>query len=139
MAVWRRLFAGSVALVAAVGLGACGEDDFENEPRPAAPIEITALVSKSKVKVSPSTAARVGAGIATITISNQSQDPAELTFDGPTDAASDPIPPGGVGSMKIELEQGDYSVSAGEGNDAREGDLSVGAPRESSQNDLLLP
>ena len=40
--------------------------------------------------------------------------------------------------MKLNLEQGDYTVSAADSS-ARETKLSVGPERTSSQNDLLLP
>ena len=66
------------AVAAAFAISACGEDDFENNPRPPSPIELTALINDSEVKVSPSTAAAVGAGLATFTISNQSTEPAAL-------------------------------------------------------------
>jgi hypothetical protein len=126
---------GAAAALAA-GAAGCGSDDFENEPRPATPVEVTARVDDREVAVSP---AKVGAGIVTFTISNQSPDPVVFTLDGPTDAAADQIPPGGVGNMKAELAEGDYEVSAGEASDAREGQLAVGPPRETSQNELLKP
>ena len=115
------------ALAAALGVGACGgEDDFKNEDRPAAPIEISARVSDEEVSISPSKPPTVGGGLATITISNQSQDPVTLTLAGPTDEASNPIPPGGVGSMKAELAEGEYEVTGGEESNAREDLLVVG-------------
>lgn len=139
MSVRSRLIVTAAALGAAFAVGACGEDDFENEPRPASPIELTALINDRKIKVSPSSAAAVGAGIVNFTISNQSQDPAALVLEGPTDDASKTILPGDVGNLKTELEEGDYVVSAGAESDARDGSLAVGPPRPSSQNDLLQP
>lgn len=129
----------AAALGAALAFAACGEDDFPNEPRPASPIEVTALINDREVKVSPSTPESVGAGMVTFTISNQSQDPATLVLEGPSDEASGEIQPGGTGSLKIELEEGDYLVSAGDDSNAREGQLGVGPPRDSSQNELLNP
>lgn len=125
---------GAVALLAAAT--GCGSDDFENEPRPATPVEVTARIDQREVAVSP---AKVGAGIVTFTISNQSPDPVIFTLDGPTDAAANQIPPGGVGNMRAELEEGDYEVNAGEPSDARETVLAVGPARETSQNELLKP
>jgi hypothetical protein len=139
MGVRSRLIVAVAALAAAFVLSACGEDDFENNPRPPSPIELTALISDRQVKVSPSKAAAVGAGLANFTISNQSADPAALVLEGPTDEASSEIAPGGTGSMKIALEEGDYVVSAGEDAKVRESALEVGPERESSQNELLLP
>jgi hypothetical protein len=138
MGVRSRLIAPVAALVAAFALGACGEDDFANDPRPAAPIELTARIADDVVNISPSKASQVGAGLATITISNQSQDPAVLVFSGPTDDESNEIVAGGTGDMKITLEQGDYTVSARD-SQARDAKLAVGPDRETSQNDLLLP
>lgn len=123
------------ALAAAVGVSACGEDDFVNDPRPPAPIELSARIGSDGVTVSPGEA---GAGLATITISNQTPDPARLVLEGPTDEASDEIIAGGTGSLKFALEEGEYAVSAGDGLGG-ESTLLVGPERESSQNDLLLP
>ena len=127
-----------VALVGAFALASCGEDDFENDPRPPAPIELTARIADDVVNVSPSSASQVGAGLANITISNQSQDAAVLLLDGPTDEQSEEIVAGGTGSMKIALAEGDYTVSA-QDSTAKQAKLEVGPDRPTSQNDLLLP
>jgi hypothetical protein len=132
----RRSLAVAAALCASAALAACGEEDFQNNPRPAAPIELSALVNDQKVVISPND---VGAGLATITVSNQSQDPATLTLSGPDDITSGPILPGNTAQIKGELRQGDYTVSAGDQSTARDGKLTVGPERQSSQNDLLLP
>ena len=127
----------AVAIAAAIGVSACGgEDDFENEPRPPETIELTARIDDKAVVVSPKA---VGAGPAMITVSNQGGETAVLTLEGPTDLAGDEIPPGGVGSIKGDLAEGDYEVSAGPESGARPGVLTVGSARESSQNELLLP
>jgi hypothetical protein len=128
-----------IVAATALGLGATGcggRDDFENEPRQPAPIEITASIKDRAVEVSPSD---VGAGLATFTIANLSDDPAQLTISGPTDDASNEIPPGGTGNLKATLREGTYEVSAGEDARPRSGELEVGPERASSQNELLLP
>ena len=122
------------ALVAALALAACGEDDFENNPRPPAPVELTARIGDDSISLGPQ---EIGAGLANVTVSNQTPDPVRLVFEGPTEEESDEIVAGGVGSLKVALEEGEYSVSDGEGE--REAQLTVGPARESSQNDLLLP
>ena len=122
------------ALVAALALAACCEDDFENNPRPPAPVELTARVGDNSISLGPDS---VGAGLANITVSNQTPDPVRLVFEGPTEESSDEIVAGGTGSLQHALEVGEYSVSDGEGE--REARLTVGPERESSQNDLLLP
>jgi hypothetical protein len=128
-----RSLAAVVVALSALGVAACGEEDFENNPRPAAPISLTARIGDSGVSVGPQD---VGAGLANITISNQTDDPATLVLEGPTDESSDEIVAGGTGSMKVALEEGDYQVSNDGSGSAK---LTVGPDRESSQNDLLLP
>lgn len=123
-----------LAVLAALGIAACGADDFKNDPRPAAPIQLSALIAGDGVRVAP---AEAGAGVATITISNQTPDPARLVIEGPTDRSSNEIVPHGTGALKVTLKEGDYTVSDGEGG--RESKLTVGPDRNSSQNDLLLP
>jgi hypothetical protein len=133
-----RLFGTAAAIVAALTLAACGEEDFKNDPRPASPIELSARIGDDEVDVSPNDANEVGGGLVTITISNQSADASKLVLSGPTDASSPEIGPGSVGSLKTNLKQGDYTVTA-PGTGARSGKLAVGANRPTSQNDLLQP
>jgi hypothetical protein len=132
----RRSLVVTAALAAALTLAACGEEDFKNDPRPPAPIALGALINDSSVVVSPSA---VGAGVATITASNQSPDPANLTLSGPNDITTGEILPGNTATVKAELEEGEYEVSAGVDSTARGETLTVGPERPSSQNDLLLP
>jgi hypothetical protein len=137
MSVRRRLVVPAAAVAAAIGVSACGgEDDFENNPRPPSPIEMTARVSDSQIDISPS---QVGGGPVNITVSNQSDRPVLPTLEGPTDVVGQELPPGSVGEVKATLEEGQYEVSAGPESDAREDSLEVGAERASSQNELLLP
>jgi hypothetical protein len=138
MSVRRRVFAPLAALAALAlgGAGCGGEDDFENEARAAAPVDLTASVSDKRVDVSPG---KVGAGLVNITIANQASDPVRFTLVGPSDAASNEIPPAAVSNLKVELEEGDYEVSAGEDSKIRSDELTVGPARGTSQNELLLP
>jgi hypothetical protein len=136
MRVRRSLVVTAAALCAPLGLAACGEDDFQNENRPPSPVAVGALINDEQVVVSPSD---IGAGIVSVTISNQSDDPATLTLAGPTEIASDQIQPGNTSEIKGQLKQGDYVVSAGDQSTARDDKLTVGPERPSSQNDLLLP
>jgi hypothetical protein len=124
-------------LVAFAGCG--GDDDFANDPRPAAPIVVTAKVDDQKVAVSPD---EFGAGLVNFTVSNQSDDPVSLTLVGPApedNQESGEIPPGGVGNLKADVSEGDYEVNGGERSDAKPAQVTVGPERPSSSDELLLP
>ena len=137
MSVSRRVAPLTALAALALGATACGKkDDFENEPRAATPINVSATVKKRAVTVSPST---VGAGLVVFTVSNQSPDPARFTLEGPTDDASNEIPSGAVGTLKSEVTEGEYEVTAGEDSNARSDLLEVGPPRKTAQNEILLP
>ncbi len=126
----------ALAATTALSLSACGSDDFENEPRPPIPIELTAAIDDRRVSVSPS---ELGAGTVVITISNQTADPTSLVLEGPTDAESGEIVPGGTGSIKTTLEEGEYEAAAGVESDIKATSVTVGPERESSKDDLLQP
>jgi hypothetical protein len=128
------------ALLVSVGLAAlvvagCGRDDFENDPRPPVPVEITVEIGDGGVVVSPAT---FGAGLVNFTIANLTKTPATLAISGPVDAESDEIAPGANTILKAEITSGDYEASADEA-DAKPFSFTVGPERESGQNDLLLP
>lgn len=126
----------SLPALAAIAVAGCGAEDHPNEPRPPAPIEITARVSDDRVAVQPS---EFGAGLVNMTISNQSDVPVEIAVDGPTGNTGPTIAPGQPGNFKFNFEEGEYEVSAGEESDASPAVLTVGPERASSQNELLLP
>jgi hypothetical protein len=128
------LLALSVGLITLIAAG-CGRDDFENDPRPPVPAEITVKIGDGNVAVSPS---EFGAGLANFTIANFEDEPAVLTIEGPIDAVSDEISPNGSAQLKIELEPGDYEASADDVG-VVPFSFTVGPERESGQNDLLLP
>jgi hypothetical protein len=139
MRVRRRLVVPVVALVAGVGISACGDDDFANQPRPPSPVSIAAVITDTEISVSPRAAGAIGAGLATFTIANQSSEPGALVLEGPTDAASPEVLPGNTDRLKAELLEGEYVVSAGEDSNVAETTLTIGPRRPSAQNELLLP
>ena len=134
------------AAALAVGLlfSACGsEDDYANEPRPPAPITIAANITEERISVSPN---EFGAGPISLIVSNQTDAAQKVTLEtdelggtqGGIRQTTSPINPGGTATIKVDVREGTYKVSTdGAGVDAAQ--LEVGAPRESSQNDLLLP
>jgi hypothetical protein len=129
-----------IALLLSMGLAAlvvagCGRDDFENEPRPAVPAEITVEIGTGEVVVSP---ASFGAGLVNFTIANLTKTPTTLAIIGPTEAETDEIPAGGNTILKAEMRSGEYEASADDA-EVRPFSFTVGPDRESGQNDLLLP
>ena len=97
---------------------------------------MAAKVDQREVVVSPD---RFGAGLVNFTITNFSDSPVRFTLSGPKEAATEQIPPGAPGSLKVELPEGSYEASAGEGASAQPATVKVGPKRASSENELLLP
>jgi hypothetical protein len=129
----------------ALALPACGDDDdYKNELRPPAPINVTAYVSPKRVSVSP---AEFGAGPIVVVVTNQSNASQEVTFasesagasGGPEDVTqSTLINPGDTGELKLDVTQGSYVVRTGD-ESVRPATVTVGPKRESAQNQLLQP
>ena len=130
----RQAPCAALAILAALMLGACGSSDFANDPRPASPIAVTAQVGSDQVVVSPD---HFEAGLVNFTIANLSESPVRFTLSGPKDAATPPIQPGVPANMKLDLPQGSYRASAGQG--AQPVLVKVGPERKSSQSELLQP
>src|SRR5262245_20704880 len=122
--------------LAALTLAACGGNDYENDPRPPVPEEVSIQVGSDDLTVSPKD---FGAGIANFTILNLGDVPTGVSIDGPTEGATNAeIEPGTSAVLKMEMEQGDYEASALDSN-AKPFRFTVGSERESANNDLLLP
>jgi hypothetical protein len=131
----RRATFATLAAASALVLAACGSDDVDNNPRPAAPIQVAARVDSEKVVVSPH---RFGAGLVNITVANLSDSPVRFTLTGPKETATPEIQPGAPGTLEVELPEGSYEASA-EGSGVQPATVEVGPKRESSRNKLLLP
>jgi hypothetical protein len=123
------------ALVAALIVIGCGRDDFENDPRPPVPAEVSVKIARSGVGISPS---EFGAGLVNFTIANLTQTPGTLAISGPVDADSNEIPPGSAETLKVEMKSGSYEASVS-GIAVRPFSFTVGPQRPSGQNELLLP
>jgi hypothetical protein len=127
--------------IAALLVAGCGDDDFENEPRPPVPVELTGVIHDDALTVSPS---KVGAGQVTITISNQTDGAKTVTLEG--DAFEEqvgPVEPLDVAEITRTLEPGSYEVRAGSERAVRKeikpATLDIGKPRETSSGEVLLP
>jgi len=131
-------------LVAVAALPGCGgsDDDYANNPRPPAPINVTAAITEERVSVSPQ---EFGAGPVVFIIANQTDEAQAVTLEtdelGGEEAGirqtTSPINPDGTATLKVDMREGTYAVRAGDG--IRAAELSVGSERESAQNELLQP
>jgi hypothetical protein len=119
----------------ALALSACGRDDFENEPRPSLPSEISVQIGDDGVVVSPS---EFGAGLANFTIVNLADTTTSLVVTGPTEFETPEIAPGTNRIIKQEVATGEYEASA-ESAEAEPFQFEVGPDNPSAQHDLLLP
>ena len=132
------------AAVAAAALAAgCGEDDFENEPRPPVPMELSGVIQEDKVTVSPSR--NIGAGPFVITISNQTDAEHTITLEGesiveevgpvaPLDTADDP-----ADARRPAATRCGPAPCGRCGGRSRPASLDIGEERENSNSELLLP
>jgi hypothetical protein len=146
--MWRTTRTGAMAMPSAIAaaavLAGCGASaDSRTDPRPPAPIILTASISDQRVSVSPR---RFGAGPISLIVTNQTKTAQRVTLES-VDAAgrgpglrqvTAPISPRDTATLKADVEPGRYSVHvAGDAIDPAA--LRVGPERESAQNDLLQP
>ena len=136
----RRRTACALLLASAVALPACGGGDHENRERPPASITVTAAVGKQRIEVSPR---RFGAGPIRLLISNQTASPQEVTFETAGDEpgltqTTAPINPAGTATLELDLTEGKYAMTAAD-DGVEPAAVTVGAPRPSAQNELMLP
>ena len=134
----RRSFLAGLAVLGCAGVIGCGAEDHPNDPRPPASVELSGKVDDHRVVMAPES---VGAGLARITISNQSDEDVSLRFldgTGNKAATTNVIDAGGVTALQVNLEQGDYEIEP-DVSTIESGTLAVGPERPSAQNDLLLP
>jgi hypothetical protein len=130
-----------IAVLAVTGCG--GSEQRDNRLRPPAPITLTGAIHKDGVQISP---ASVGAGTIVLIVSNQSGKPQTVTFEtdelggrtGGRQASSPVIAPSTTGRLTIDAREGTYSVHVAD-SAIRAARVSVGPPRKSAQDQLLLP
>ena len=125
----------------AAAIAGCGEDDFKNEPRPATSISLTGVIQDRGVTVSPS---KEDAGPFEITISNQTDEAHTVTLEGDeVEETVGPIQPQDTATIQKTLDPGTYEVRAGSPiatpKQIPPAQLTIGEPRKSSNDRLLLP
>jgi hypothetical protein len=131
----------ALVVVGALAAAGCGEEeDHANRERPPSSINVTAAIADGRIHVSPR---RFGAGPIRLIISNQTASAQELTFETGGDAAgvtqsTEPIRPSGTATLEVDVTEGDYELSSADGG-VKPTAVRVGAPRESAQDQLLLP
>ena len=132
---------GALALAAALLAAGCGDDEeHANRERPPASINVTAAIADGRIHVSPR---RFGAGPVRLLISNQTASAQALTFETGGEASgvtgtTQPISPAGTGTLEVDVPEGDHELSSSDGG-VKPAALTVGAPRASAQDQLLLP
>ena len=127
---------------AAIFVAGCGESDFENKARPPVRLQLSGVIQKDKVTVSP--ARDLGAGPFEITISNQTGQRHTVKIEGgSTTQPAQPVDAGDTLTIKRTLDPGTYQVKAGSEEAVREeiqpATLNIGAERPNSNSDLMLP
>lgn len=142
MSVSRQtLRALTVAAVSVAVIGCGGGKDFENNPRPPVPLQLTGVITQKSVTVSPR---KVGAGPVVITVSNQTGESHTLTLDGQgIQERVGPINPLDTAQIQKTLKPGTYQVKAGseQATDStiQPATLKIGKQRASGSDKVLLP
>jgi hypothetical protein len=131
------LLLGGGVLVAIAGCGS--GTTFANHPRPPAPIVVSAAITRSGVTVSPN---HFGAGIVQLDVANLTGRSQQLTLQSVGSPSfqqqTGPINPQDTAELKANLATGQYSIAVTDPS-VKAATLAVGAPRPSSQNQLLQP
>lgn len=148
-----RIAIGITAVSAIVIAGCGGGSKFENKPRPPVPVNLTVYINDARVSVSPTT---IGAGPIVFIVTNQAKKAESVQIQsadaasGSTPAAdTGPINPQATATVKVNLQQGDYTMATGSsgstlaqqsaGSQIRPAHIHIGPPRPSAQNALLQP
>ncbi|HEX5822270.1 MAG TPA: hypothetical protein VFY30_10950 [Solirubrobacterales bacterium] len=122
-------------LLAVLVMAGCGRNDFNNDPRPPIPAEVSVKIATNGVGISPK---EFGAGLVNFTIANLTNETGSLTIHGPVTANSDQIAPDDTGTIKVNMKTGSYEASV-DGFAVRPFSFIVGLERPSGKNDLQLP
>ena len=137
----RMRGAAVAASAAAVAIAGCGGEDFANKPRPPVTLQLTGVITKQRVTISPR---KIGAGPVVIRVSNQSGQSTTLTLDGNgVQERVGPINPLDTAELQKTLTPGRYKVTVGSEAATAEAiepaTLVIGKERPSASDKVLLP
>ncbi|HYZ29523.1 MAG TPA: hypothetical protein VE570_10735 [Thermoleophilaceae bacterium] len=137
----RMRGAAVAASAAAVAIAGCGGEDFANKPRPPVTLQLTGVITKQRVTISPR---KIGAGPVVIRVSNQSGQSTTLTLDGNgVQERVGPINPLDTAELQKTLTPGRYKVTVGSEAAIAEAiepaTLVIGKERPSASDKVLLP
>ena len=135
-----RPIATGVLLLGIAAAGCGDESTHVNDDRPAPAINVTASIVDGELNVAPT---EFGAGPVRFLVTNQGTEAVRLTFEtsgseAGTTARSPSIAPDGVSTMQVEPEEGEYELRASDAQ-IEPVAITVGARRETGQNELLQP
>jgi hypothetical protein len=122
-------------VVAGLVVAGCGRNDFNNDPRPPIPAEVSVKIASDGVAVSPK---EFGAGLVNFTVANLTNETGSLAIHGPVNATSDQVAPGDADTVKLQVKTGNYEASV-DGIGVHPFSFTVGPERPTAQNQLLLP
>lgn len=130
------------AIAVAILIAGCGDKDFEDKARAPVALELSGVIQKDVVTVSPTR--DLGAGPFEFTISNQTDERHTVTLEGESikhEAGS--VDPTDTITFRQTLEPGRYEVRAGSEQavpkEIKPAVVEIGAERKDSNSDLLLP
>jgi hypothetical protein len=139
-----RLFTVTLAtgVLATSALGCGTTKNYANNPRPAEPIVVAAAIAPGGISISPAT---FGAGLVQLVVTNLTNNSVQLEIVSGTRSAqhsvlqqTGPINPQDTAQVKLQLGTGAYTIRVVPRR-VKDAVLKVGAPRPSSQNQLLQP
>ena len=127
-----------LAVLAAMAVAGCGGDDeARSEQRPPVPLNVSIQIGTERLTASPD---EIGAGPVSLIVANQSGAAQTVTADGPRVRRSvGPIPPDDTATLKLTMGTGEFTISAEESAGLDPVTIQVGPPRDTAQNELLLP
>jgi hypothetical protein len=132
----------SATALATLAVGCGSGKNYANNPRPAEPIVVAAAIAPGGISVSPPT---FGAGLVQLVVTNLTNSSLQLEIVSRSGSAQQsvlqqtgPINPQDTAQVKLQLGTGAYTIRVVPRR-VKDAVVKVGAPRPTSQNQLLQP